>query len=162
MLIIRKEKPPFSNFKRVGILSLHEMSRIVAIDFGTKRIGLAVTDPSRIIATALATVPVHEIIPYLKAYSDTEGIERFVVGEPKNTDNTPSSITPQVEKFVAQLRRTFPAIPVDRIDERFTSKMATRALLDSGLKKKDRQRKELVDQTSAVIILQSWMAIQNN
>lgn len=138
------------------------MSRIVAIDYGTKRIGLAVTDPSRIIATALATVPVHEIVPYLKAYNASEGIERFVVGEPKNTDNTPSSIAPEVEKFVALLGKIFPAVPVDRIDERFTSKMAARALLDSGLKKKDRQRKELVDQTSAVIILQSWMASQIN
>ncbi len=136
------------------------MSRILAIDYGTKRIGLAVTDPSRIIATALDTVLVHEIVPYLKAYHEKEVIERFVVGEPKNSDNTPSSITPEVEKFVAMLRKIFPAVPVDRVDERFTSKMATRALLDSGLKKKDRQRKELVDQTSAVIILQSWMAIQ--
>jgi putative Holliday junction resolvase len=138
------------------------MSRIVAIDFGTKRIGLAVTDPSRIIATALDTVLIHNIFPYLKAYNDKEGIERFVVGEPKNVDNTPSSITPQIEQFIRQLNNTFPAIPVDRIDERYTSKMAARALIDSGLKKKDRQRKELVDQTSAVIILQSWMALQSH
>ena len=83
------------------------MSRIVAIDFGTKRIGLAVTDPSRIIATALDTVLIHTVFPYLKAYNEKEGIERFVVGEPKNADNTPSSITPQIEQFIRQLNNVF-------------------------------------------------------
>jgi putative Holliday junction resolvase len=134
------------------------MARIVAIDYGTKRVGLAVTDPSRIIATALDTVMVHEVMSYLKSYSEREGIERFVVGEPKNTNNTPSEVAPAVERFVQHLHKLFPHIPVDRIDERFTSKMAAQAMIDSGLKKKDRMRKELVDQTSAVIILQSWMA----
>lgn len=134
------------------------MSRIVAIDYGTKRVGLAVTDPSRIIATALTTVPVHEAIGFLKEYEKKEGIELFVVGEPKNADNSPSSVTPFLEGFLNQLRKEFPSIPIHRIDERYTSVLAAKALADSGLKKKDRQNKNLVDQTSAVIILQSWMA----
>ncbi len=138
------------------------MSRIVAIDYGTKRVGLAVTDPSRIIATALDTVMVHEIMPYLRTYQQKEGIERFVVGEPRNSDNTPSDVAPEVERFVTSLKNAFPAVPIDRIDERYTSKMAMRALIDSGLRKKDRQDKSLIDQTSAVLILQTWMALNEN
>lgn len=138
------------------------MSRIVAIDYGTKRVGLAVTDPSRIIATALDTVMVHEVMAYLRTYQQKEGIERFVVGEPRNSDNTPSDVAPEVERFVTSLKNAFPAVPVDRIDERYTSKMAMRALIDSGLRKKDRQDKSLIDQTSAVLILQTWMALNEN
>lgn len=135
------------------------MSRIVAIDYGTKRVGVAVTDPSRIIATALDTVMVHEILPFLKGYRDREGIERFVVGEPRQADNSPSQVAGAVDGFVVALRNAFPGVPIDRIDERFTSQLAAQALIDSGLKKKDRQNKALVDQTSAVLILQTWMAL---
>jgi putative Holliday junction resolvase len=130
----------------------------MAIDYGTKRVGLAVTDPSRIIATPLDTVLVHELMPYLKSYHEREAIERFVVGEPRKMDNSPSEITPQIERFILHLQKSFPGIPIDRVDERFTSRMAQQAILDSGLKKQDRRKKELVDQTSAVLILQSWMA----
>jgi putative Holliday junction resolvase len=101
---------------------------------------------------------VHELMPFLRDYYRQEGIERFVVGEPKNMDNSPSEITPEIERFLVHLRKEFPAVPVDRVDERFTSRMAQRSLLESGLRKQERRRKELVDQASAVLILQSWMA----
>lgn len=146
------------NFKCTIALSLHGMSRVLAIDYGTKRVGLAVTDPAGIIAVPLATVMVHELMPFLKDYSTREQVVRFVVGEPRKMDNSPSEVAPEVERFVVHLRNSFPDTPVDRVDERFTSKMAQQALLASGLKKQDRRRKELVDQTSAVLILQSWMA----
>jgi putative Holliday junction resolvase len=130
----------------------------MAIDYGTKRVGLAVTDPSGIIATALCTLGVHEVLPFLKDYVAREAVERIVVGEPKQLNNTPSEIAPAVNKFVAQLNKHFPELPVDRVDERFTSSMAAKSMLEAGYKKKDRRKKELVDQVSAVIILQSWMA----
>lgn len=134
------------------------MPRILAIDYGTKRVGLAVTDPSRIIATALTTVDNKDLLAFLKKYHAEEIVERFVVGEPRNMDNTPSGIAPDIERFIVHLRKAFPDIPVDRVDERFTSKMAQRAIIDSGVRKLARRNKELVDQTSAVLILQSWMA----
>lgn len=129
----------------------------MAIDFGTKRVGLAVTDPNRIIATALTTIHPDKTIDFIRQYMISEPIGCFVVGEPKQMDYTPSQISAQVESFIKKLKKEFPEIPVERIDERFSSKMAIAALRESGLKKKDRQKKELVDQTSAVILLQSWM-----
>ncbi|MBK6446936.1 MAG: Holliday junction resolvase RuvX [Bacteroidetes bacterium] len=138
------------------------MSRILAIDYGTKRVGLAVTDPNQIIATALDTVYVQNLMNYLKAYTSKETVESFVVGEPRQMDNSASEITPQIEQFIRLLKKEFPDIPVFRMDERFTSKMASQALLMSGLKKKDRQDKALVDRTSAVIILQSFMESRNH
>ena len=138
------------------------MSRILAIDYGTKRVGLAVTDPNQIIATALDTVYVQNLMNYLKAYTSKETVESFVVGEPRQMDNSASEITPQIEQFIRLLKKEFPDIPVFRMDERFTSKMASQALLMSGLKKKDRQDKALVDRTSAVIILQSFMGSRNH
>ncbi len=143
-------------------LYLHRMSRILAIDYGTKRVGLAVTDPNQIIATALDTVYVQNLMNYLKAYTSKETVESFVVGEPRQMDNSASEITPQIEQFIRLLKKEFPDIPVFRMDERFTSKMASQALLMSGLKKKDRQDKALVDRTSAVIILQSFMESRNH
>ncbi len=143
-------------------LYLHQMSRILAIDYGTKRVGLAVTDPNQIIATALDTVYVQNLMNYLKAYTSKETVESFVVGEPRQMDNSASEITPQIEQFIRLLKKEFPDIPVFRMDERFTSKMASQALLMSGLKKKDRQDKALVDRTSAVIILQSFMESRNH
>lgn len=133
------------------------MARIMAIDYGTKRIGIAVTDPNQIIATGLDTVHSKDILAFLKNYFQREAVECIVVGEPKQMDATDSEIAVHVNQFVKQLKKHFPSVPVKRIDERFTSKMATEALRMSGLKKKDRQRKELVDMTSAVIILQSYM-----
>ncbi len=149
-----------TNFKLQ--LYLQRMARILAIDYGTKRVGLAVTDPGQIIATALDTVHSKDIISYLKAYLSREIVESFVVGEPRQMNNSASEITPQVEQFIRMLKKEFPDIPVYRMDERFTSKMASQALLMSGLKKKDRQDKGLVDRTSAVIILQSYMESKNH
>lgn len=129
----------------------------MAFDYGTKRIGIAVTDPLQMIATGLDNIHPKDIIDYLKRYMQTEQVETFVVGEPKQMDNTPSQSAFHVTGFVNLLKKTFPEIPVDRIDERFTSKMASAAILAGGVKKAGRQNKALVDTVSAVIILQSWM-----
>ncbi|MBS1521324.1 MAG: Holliday junction resolvase RuvX [Bacteroidetes bacterium] len=131
--------------------------RVMAFDYGTKRIGIAVTDPMQIIATGLDTIHPKDIIDYLKKYLRTEQVERFVVGEPKQMDNTPSQSAIHVKGFVNLLKKNFPEIPVEMLDERFTSKMASAAIAQSGMGKKARQNKELVDTVSAVILLQSWM-----
>lgn len=137
------------------------MSRIMAIDYGLKRTGLAVTDPLQIIATALATVETPQLWDYLAKYLAQETISAFVVGEPKNLDNTASEIAPQVEQLVQKLGSMYSHIPIHRIDERFTSKMAAQTLVQSGLKKKQRQNKALLDQVSAVLILQTYMQLHS-
>ena len=129
----------------------------MAFDYGTKRIGIAVTDPLQIIATGLDTIHTNQIIEFLKKYLLAEQVERFIVGEPKQMDNTPSQSAIHVRGFVNLLKKTFPDIPVEMLDERFTSKMASAAIAQSGMGKKARQNKELVDTVSAVILLQSWM-----
>lgn len=134
------------------------MARILAIDYGTKRTGLAVTDPEQIIAVELATVSTRELIVWLKTYLGREEVECIVVGEPKQMDNSPSQVAAQVQQFVNQLERTFPDVPVKRIDERLTSKMAFQSMIDSGVKKKDRRDKSRVDRISATLILQNYMA----
>jgi putative Holliday junction resolvase len=131
--------------------------RIMAFDYGTKRIGIAVTDPMQMIATGLNTIHPNQIIDYLKKYLQTEQVETFVVGEPKQMDNTPSQSAMHVRGFVNLLKKTFPQIPVQMLDERFTSKMASAAILAGGVKKMGRRDKGLVDTVSAVILLQSWM-----
>lgn len=133
------------------------MGRIMAIDYGTKRVGIAVTDPNKIIATALDTVHSKDIIDYLRSYFGREEVECVVVGEPRQMDNTASEVTPQVEQFVKALKKAFPEMKVARFDERFTSKMAQQAIMMSGVKKMERRNKAMIDQTSAVIILQSYM-----
>lgn len=133
------------------------MGRIMAIDYGRKRVGIAVTDVGRLIATGLDTVPAHTIFDYLRDYLARETVDLFVVGKPTRLNNTPSEAQEFTEPFVKRLHKLFPHIPVERIDERFTSGMATRAILEAGAKKKDRQRKDLVDKVSATIILQSFM-----
>jgi putative Holliday junction resolvase len=133
------------------------MARVMAFDYGTKRIGIAVTDPMQIIATGLETVHPVDIIDYLKKYLQTEQVELFVVGEPKQMDNTPSQSAQHVKGFVTLLGKNFPQVPVEMLDERFTSKMASAAIAQSGMNKKNRQSKELIDTVSAVILLQSWM-----
>jgi putative Holliday junction resolvase len=133
------------------------MPRIMAFDYGTKRIGIAVTDPLQIIATGLDTIHPNAIVDYLKKYLQTEQVERFIVGDPKQMDNTPSQSAQHVRGFVNLLKKQFPDIPIAMLDERFTSKMATAAILASGRNKKDRQDKGLVDTVSATILLQSWM-----
>lgn len=129
----------------------------MAFDYGTKRIGIAVTDPMQIIATGLDTIHPNAIIDFLKKYLQTEPVERFVVGEPKQMDNTPSQSAIHVKGFVSLLKKTFPEIPIEMLDERFTSKMASAAIAQSGMGKKARQNKALVDNVSAVILLQGWM-----
>ena len=135
--------------------------RIMAFDYGTKRIGIAVTDPLKIIATGLDTIHPNKIIEYLNKYLTTEQVELFVVGEPKQMDNTPSQSAFHVRGFVNLLKKSFPGIPIQMIDERFTSKMAAATIAQSGMNKKDRQNKKLVDTISATIILQYWMQMNN-
>ena len=130
----------------------------MAFDYGTKRIGIAVTDPLQIIATGLDTIHPKDVIDYLKKYLQVEQVERFIVGEPKQMDNTPSQSAQQVKGFVNLLTKTFPGIPISMLDESFTSKMASAAILASGRNRKDRQDKGLVDTVSATILLQGWMA----
>ena len=137
------------------------MGRILAIDYGQKRVGLAVTDELRMIAGALATVQSSDVIRFLKDYLLKEQVDCIVVGYPLTLQNQPSESARFTEPFVKHLQRTFPHIPVERMDERFTSKMATAAILESGAKKKDRQNKGLVDKVSAVIILQSYLEMKS-
>ncbi|GAB1449068.1 MAG: Holliday junction resolvase RuvX [Bacteroidia bacterium] len=133
------------------------MGRIIAIDYGTKRVGLAATDPSRIIASALTTVHAKDALAWLETYCKTEEVDAFVIGKPLRLDGSDSESAVHVEKFVSSLANRFPTKPIHRVDERFTSKIAQRSLLEMGLKKKDRQNKSNVDQLSAVLILQTWM-----
>lgn len=135
------------------------MGRIVAIDYGTKRTGIAVTDPEKIIARGLTTVPSNEIFKFLEKYLTENNVECFVVGDPKQMNNLASESAKAVNDFVKKLEIKFKDIPVKRTDERFTSKMALQSIRDSGLKKSDRQKKELVDMVSATILLQSYMEI---
>ena len=131
--------------------------RIMAFDYGTKRVGIAVTDPLQIIATGLDTVHPKDIVDYLKKYITQNPVERFVVGEPKQMDNTASQSAPHVRGFVTILKKNFPDTPIEMLDERFTSKMASAVIAQSGMSRKNRQSKELVDTVSAVIILQSFL-----
>lgn len=134
------------------------MARILAIDYGKKRTGLAVTDPLQIIATALDTVDTGELIGYLKKYMAAEPVEKVLVGYPLNFDDTPTDATPLVDKFILKFGNVFPQLPVEKVDERMTSKMASREIAAMGLKKKDREKKELIDAVSAVIMLQEYLA----
>ncbi len=129
----------------------------MAIDYGQKRVGLAVTDEAQIIATALDTVHVKDIFTYIKQYVEKENVSSFVVGDPKQLNNTPSESVRFVDPFVKKLRKEFPTINVERYDERFTSKMAFQSMIDMGMKKKDRRVKANIDKISAVILLQSYM-----
>ncbi|MEI6489663.1 MAG: Holliday junction resolvase RuvX [Bacteroidota bacterium] len=137
------------------------MARLMAIDYGTKRVGIAVSDSMQIIATGLTTVHSKDVIDFLKKYMEKEEVACIVVGEPKQLNNLPSESAAVIDSFVKHLKRTFPTIKVERMDERFTSKMAFQSMIDSGLKKKDRQNKALVDEISATIILQSYMTRTN-
>ena len=133
------------------------MGRIIGIDYGTKRVGVAVTDPLKIIASPLDTIHSKDIIDYLKKYDASEAIEIFAIGMPKNIDNQPTNATPHVKVFVKHLRKAFPNTPIHLIDERFTSKMALDTMIMGGTKKKDRKKKGNIDKISAAIILQSFM-----
>lgn len=133
------------------------MARIISVDYGKKRTGLAVTDPLQIIAGGLATVATHELFDYLCHYVEREQVERIVIGEPRQPNGQPSENLERVRQFVNRWRKAMPQIPIEYYDERFTSVLAHQAMLDGGLKKKARQDKALVDEISATIILQDYM-----
>jgi putative Holliday junction resolvase len=133
------------------------MSRILAIDFGTKRTGLAVTDEMQIIASGLTTVETKTLLQFLKEYTAQEHVELFLVGEPKQMDNSASESEAHILPFIAKLEKAFPKIPIKRVDERFTSKIAFQTMIDSGLKKNQRKNKALIDEISATLILQSYL-----
>lgn len=134
------------------------MGRLLGIDYGTKRTGLAVTDELQIIASGLKTVATSELISFLSDYVKNEKVEKIVVGLPKQLNNTASQSEIHIQTFLRKLNKALPHIPVERIDERFTSKMAFQTMIDSGLKKKQRQNKALIDEISATLILQSYLA----
>ncbi|CAH8281551.1 putative Holliday junction resolvase [Mariniflexile fucanivorans] len=133
------------------------MARILAIDYGMKRTGIAVTDTLQIIASGLTTVNTNELVSFLKDYTSKEAVELFIVGEPKQMDNTASESEVLIVPFLKKLEEQFPNIPIQRVDERFTSKMAFQTMIDSGLKKNQRKNKALVDEISATLILQSYL-----
>ncbi len=133
------------------------MSRILAIDYGKKRTGIAVTDPMQIIANGLTTVPTHTLMDFLMNYVQKEQVERIIIGHPKQMNNEDSENMKNIVPFMNQLKKKMPQMPVELVDERFTSVLAHQAMLTGGLKRKDRQNKALVDEISATIILQSYM-----
>ena len=134
------------------------MPRILSIDYGIKRTGLAVTDELQIIASGLTTIPSSEVMFFLKDYFSKENVAKVLIGEPKQMNGKPSQSAPIIEKFVDDFKAIFPEIKVERVDERFTSKMAFQTMIDSGLKKKQRQNKALVDEIAATIMLQDYLS----
>ncbi|HTB31559.1 MAG TPA: Holliday junction resolvase RuvX [Bacteroidia bacterium] len=136
------------------------MKRILAIDYGTKRTGIAVTDTEQIIASGLTTIQTQQIFIFLNEYLTKEKVECIVVGDPKNLNNTPAQSAAAIHEFVKKLKNKQPEVPIFMIDERFTSKMAFQTMIDGGLKKKDRRNKGTVDMVSAAIILQSFMEMK--
>jgi putative Holliday junction resolvase len=134
------------------------MARILSIDYGGKRTGLAVTDPFKIIASGLCTVETPKLMGFLKDYFSREVVEQVIIGMPVNWDDTGTHATPLVKKFVKEFQKAFPHIPIQEVDERFTSKLASQAMLDMGLKKKQRQNKALVDEIAATILLQEYLS----
>lgn len=133
------------------------MARIICIDYGGKRTGIAVTDPLQIIATALTTIDTSALIPFLKKYFSEEPVEKILIGEPLNLDDTPTHATPLVKAAIVRLQKEFPSIPVETVDERYSSKMASRAMVEMGMKKKDRRIKGNIDQIAAAIMLQEYL-----
>lgn len=134
------------------------MGRILSIDYGKKRTGLAVTDPLKIIATGLTTVDTPKLVQFLKEYIAKEAVEEVIIGMPVNLDDSDTDATPMVRHFIAVFGRTFPTIPIKEVDERYTSKMASQAMIEMGLKKKQRQSKALVDEIAATLLLQEYIA----
>jgi putative pre-16S rRNA nuclease len=133
------------------------LARIISIDYGLKRTGLAVTDPLKIIATGLTTVASKQLIPFLKDYFDREKVELIIIGDPRNLDDSDTHATALVNKIINELQKNFPSVPIQRVDERFTSKMASRAMIDMGLKKKQRRNKALIDEIAATMMLQEYL-----
>jgi putative Holliday junction resolvase len=137
------------------------MARVLAIDFGKKRTGIAVTDELQIIASGLRTVNTIDLLSFLKEYTSKEKVELFIMGQPKQMDNSDSESEALMLPFIKKIEKLFPQIPMKRIDERFTSKMAFQTMIDSGMKKKQRKNKAMVDEISATIILQSYLYSQH-
>jgi putative Holliday junction resolvase len=137
--------------------NLCNMPRVLSIDYGMKRTGIAVTDPLQIIASGLTTVASHDLISFLKNYFQKETVELILVGEPKNLDHTATDATKLVKQLIRKLEKEFPFIPIKTVDERFTSKMASRAMIDMGMKKKQRRNKALVYEIAATILLQEYL-----
>jgi putative Holliday junction resolvase len=133
------------------------MARILSIDYGLRRTGIAVTDDFQIIASGLTTIPSTDIIVFLKTYFSKENVETVIIGEPKQMNGLPSESTEIIEKFITQFHTEFPNMKMERVDERFTSKMAFQTMIDSGLKKKQRQNKGLIDEIAATILLQDYL-----
>ena len=133
------------------------MARLLCIDYGLKRTGVAVSDPSQIIATGLTTVNSNELISFLKNYFLKQEVELIIIGEPKNLDDSDTHATPLVKSIITKLRKEFPQMPVKTVDERYTSRMAKQAMIDMGMKKKDRRNKRTVDEIAATIMLQEYM-----
>jgi putative Holliday junction resolvase len=133
------------------------MGRILSIDYGGKRTGLAVTDPFKIIATGLRTVETPKLMAFLKEYIPKEGVELIIIGMPVNWDDTDTHATPLVKKFIIELQKAFPTIPIKEVDERYTSKMASQAMIEMGMKKKQRQNKAMIDEIAATILLQEYL-----
>jgi putative Holliday junction resolvase len=138
------------------------MGRIVALDYGQKRTGIATTDPLQIIANSLTTIPSSGVIPFLVSYAAKETVDSFVVGYPKQMNNSPSEAVKYIDPFIVLLKKTFPGKEVYLMDERFTSKIALQTMISGGVKKKDRQNKALLDAISATIILQSYLEYRSN
>jgi len=133
------------------------VGRVVALDYGKKRTGIAVTDQLQLIASGLTTVATSNLIDFLKGYVQEEKVAQFVVGEPRQMDNTPSESEALIAPFLVRLKKDFPKIPIARHDERFTSKLAVRSMVEGGMKKKQRRNKALIDEISATIILQDYL-----
>ncbi len=134
------------------------MARILAIDYGLKRTGMAITDPLKLIATALTTVESARIFTFLEEYLKKEAVELILIGDPRNLDDSPTSLSADVQRIIGILERKFPAIPVKTVDERYSSVMAARALVDMGMKKSRRREKGLVDQVAATMMLQEYLS----
>ena len=137
------------------------MPRILCIDYGKKRTGIAVTDPLQIIATALTTVETSSLIKFLKKYFSEEKVDLVLIGEPKNLDDSDTHATPLVNQFIQKFKKEFPLVKIEKVDERYSSKMAVQSLVAMGMKKKDRQKKENVDQIAAAIMLQEYLALKS-
>ncbi len=138
------------------------MSQILAMDYGAKRTGIAVTDDMQIIASGLTTVPTDALMEFLASYLNKEKVELFLIGEPKQRDNKPSEIESEIRSFIGKLRTRFPNVPIERADERFTSKMAVQAMIEGGMRKSRRRDKARVDEISATLILQSYLSARES
>jgi putative Holliday junction resolvase len=167
-VLFGKYRADFKFFRIFGALGFMRyfcrnflLARILALDFGLKRTGIAVTDPLQLIASGLTTVATSDLMSFLEEYTGQERVERIVVGEPRQMDNQPSEVEGAIGKFLSELSSRIPGIPVSRQDERFTSKMAARSMVEGGMKKKKRREKATLDEISATLILQSFLSSNN-